>query len=384
MALSLYEKALLCEAVMEERHGYQGQVRNHVILPPAGLPDFSTGNHEDDAISTGTYLGTESFRWAVTREPKAKQRAQEAARALRKLQQVTGVRGCFARGFKRADKPTWDEQVFFFPREWHQAGKYRWVGDPSTDSLVGLMFGYELYYDLVADAKEKKEVAKDVEGFMGRIVEKGMRIVDVDGRLTLWGNMNPYILEENLNALEALSHLRGAYHMTKNRLFLREYRRLIEKWDYHKKAALANAQASPVPSPWDWSLATCPLYLLLQYEKDESLLRYYYRALEVQWKGVQAAGRDDPFYNWAYKALRPRAPIRKQTWDWLHAFEIGEPEHPGSPTPSAPKLIARRRKFEVVIDGRPRVIEGVVEGAPTGYLRAYWMGRYHGFIPPEA
>ncbi len=384
MALSLYEKAMACEAIMEARHNYEGQVRNHVILPPGGLADFSTGNHEDDAISTGTYLGTESFRWAVTKDPAAKRRAQQAARALRQLQRVTRSDGSFARGFKRATGPTWDEQAFFFPREWHQAGTYRWVGDPSTDSLVGIMFGYQVYYDLVADAKEKQEVAKDVEIIMGKIVDANMRILDVDGRMTLWGNMCPVILEENLNALEALSHLGGAYHITKNRRYLREYKRLIEECDYHKKAALANAQERPRPSAWDWNLATSPLYTVLKYEKDERLLRYYYRALDFQWKGVQAAGRNDPFYNWVYKAYRPKAAIRKETWEWLKAFQVGEPEHPGSPTPGAPKPLGQPRKFEVVIDGQAKVIEAVVEGAPTGYLRAYWMGRYHGFIPAEA
>ncbi len=384
MALTLYQKAMLCEAIMEERHTYEGQVRNHVILPPAGLPDFSTGNHEDDAISTGTYLGTQAFRWAVTKDPQAKRRAQQAARALRKLQRVTGSKGCFARGFKRAEAPTWDEQCFFFPREWHQAGKYRWVGDPSTDSLVGIMFGYELYYDLVAGAKEKQEVAKDVESIMGKIVDAGTRILDVDGRMTLWGNMCPLILEENLNALEALSHLRGAYRITKKRRFLGEYHRLVEQCNYHKRAALANAQEKPKPSPWDWNLAMSPLYTLLQYETDQGLLRYYHRALEFQWKGVQVEGRHDPFFNWAYKAFRPRAPIAKETWDWLKGFEVGEPEHPASPTPSAPKPLPQTRKYEVVIEGTPKVIEAVVEGAPTAYLRAYWMGRYHGFIPEDA
>jgi len=384
MALSLYQKAMLCEAIMEERHDYEGQVRNHVILPPAGLPDFSTGNHEDDAISTGTYLGVESLRYAATKDPKAKARAKRTARGLRMLQRVTGTKGCFARGFKRASKPTWDEQVFFFPREWHQAGPYRWVGDPSTDSLVGIMFGYELYYDLVADTKEKQEVAKDVDRIMGQICDANMRILDVDGRMTLWGNMCPIILEEDLNALEALSHLRGAYHITKKKRYLDHYHRLIEEWDYHLKAARANTQTDPAPSPWDWNLACSPLYTLLQYEKDPALLKHYRRSLEVQWKGVQREARYDPFFNWVYKAFHPEAPVLEETWTWLEDFQVGEPEHPGSPTPAAPKPLGRARKFEVLVDGKRKVVEALVEGAPTGYLRAYWMGRYHGFIPPDA
>jgi hypothetical protein len=245
MAKTLLEKAMACHQFIHARHYYEGQIRSHVILPPAGLPDWSTGNHESDALATGMHLQAMSFWWAATKDPKAKAEAKETARGLRKLQRVTGTKACFARGSKRAEGPTWDEQMHFFPREWHQAGKYRWVGDPSTDSLVGLMGGYQAYFELVADQKEKAEVAKDVDRIMGRIVDANMCILDVDGRMTLWGNMCPVILEENLNALEALSHLRAAYRMTKKRRYLNEYYRLIEEHDYQKKAALANAQASP-------------------------------------------------------------------------------------------------------------------------------------------
>jgi len=383
MALTLYEKALLCEALVQERHYYEGQIRTHVILPPVGASDYSSGNHESDALSTGMYLQALSFRWAATKDPEAKHRAKEVARGLRKLQGITGVPGCFARGFKRAHAPTWDEQAFFFPREWHQAGEYRWVGDPSTDSLVGLMSGYEQYYDLVADAKEKREVARDVDSLMGRILEANMRILDVDGRMTLWGNMCPLILEEDLNALQALSHLRGAYHITKKRRYLAAYYRLIEQHDYHKKAARANAQKDSTPSAWDWNLAASPLYSLLQYEKDPALLRYYYRALEAQWEGVHRAGVHEPFVDWAYKAFHPQAPIRKETIEWLHSVDLGAGAPAARGKPQASKSLAQRRQIRFVLDGKPKVVSALVEVLPRNWLRAYWMGRYHGFISPE-
>ena len=384
MALTLYQKAILCEALVQGRHYYEGQVRQQVILPPAGLPDHSTGNHESDALATGMYLEALSFRWAATRDPRAKRQAKAVARALRKLQRLTGSKGCFARGFKRADGPTWDEQFFFFPHEWHQAGKYRWVGDPSTDSLVGLMSGYEQYHDLVADAKEKAEVAKDVDLIMGYIVGNGMRVLDVDGRVTLWGNMNPYILEENLNALQALSHLRAAHHITKKRRYLDEYHRLIDAWDYHKRAALANAQDDPPPAVHDWNLAVSPLYSLLRYEADEDLLRYYYRALEVQWKRTYANGPNDAFFNVVYKALHPRAPMRAEAWQWLETTDLGAREFPAKVTADALKPPVQERKFELVVNGKRKVIEAVSEVVPRAFLRAYWSGRYFGFISPEA
>ncbi len=397
MGATLYEKAMQCEAMMEQRHTYEGLVRSLVVLPPVGRPDFSTGNHESDALSTGVYLATQSFRWAATGEPKAKRRARAAARALRKLQRVTGTKGCFARGFKRANGPTWDEQVFFFPREWHQAGKYRWVGDPSTDSLTGIMFGYEVYYDLVADAKEKAEVAQDVDTLMRPILEAGMRILDVDGRMTLWGNMCPVILEEPLNALQALSHLRGAYHITKKRKYLKEYSRLIAESDYHKVAERANVQEYPPHSPWDWNLSMMPLYTLLQYETDRTLLRYYRRALEVQWRGSRADAMHDAFFNWVYKWVKRRARIAEETWEWLHSFAVKSIDWWSSPSPAGvnpewpphevPKYSSSRMRFPAALvgaDGEGETVEAIVEGVPRYFLRAYWSGRYHGFISKEA
>jgi len=384
MAHTLYEKALHCEAVMDERHNYEGQVRTHVLLPPVGLPDYSTGNHEDDAISTGTYLGVLSFRWAVTKDAATRRRARQTARALRKLQRLTGSEGAFACGFKRGQGPSWDEQFFYYPDEWHQAGEYRWVGDAMTDSLAGIIFGYALYYDLVADAKEKAQVAKDVDLIMGKIVDADMRIVDVDGRMTMWGNMCPVILEEDLNALEPLSFLRSAYHITKKRRFPQEYHRLIRDFGYHERAGRANANKEPGESPWDWNLAMSILYPLLKYETDSSLLAYYRRSLEIQWRGVRRERLRDPFFNWAYKAYRPEAPIPKESWQWLRDYEPGDPEHPGSPSPFTPPLVDRKQRFELEVGGKVQVIEAAVEGAPTPYLRAYWMGRYHGFIPADA
>jgi len=399
MPMTLYEKAMLCEAMLEERHTYEGQIRALVVLPPIGLPDYSTGNHESDALSTGMYLATQAFRWAATKDPKAKERARTAARALRMLQRVTRTDGCFARGFKRGNGATWDEQAFFFPREWHQAGEYRWLGDPSTDSLVGLMFGYELYCDLVADAKEKRQIAKDVDLVMRRIVDQGMRIVDVDGRMTLWGNMSPLVLEENLNALQALSHLRGAYHITKKRGYLREYRRLIQEWGYHKIAARANTETNPEPSEWDYNLAMCPLYTLLCYETDPGLLRYYYRALQAQWRGSRARHMHDALFNWTYKAFHPRAPIAKETWEWLHSFEVSDFDYTLARRPATRERAKRPYLHEVPkysssvqafpasllgLPGKERMVEVVLEGVPRYFLRAYWAGRYFGCIPPEA
>jgi len=206
---SLLEKALRLEQVQGERHLFEGLVLGHVVLPPAGRADYLSGNFEDACISTGQYLGAESFRYAVTGDAEAKRRADESAAALRKLQTITGTTGFFGRGFKTATGPTWDEECYFFPREWHQAGEYRWLGDPSSDSFNGRTFGWSCYFDLAADEAGKRLALEDVTRVVTQWIENDFRLVDIDGRMTLWGNFCPYILEEDLNALQALNHPTG-------------------------------------------------------------------------------------------------------------------------------------------------------------------------------
>ena len=127
--------------------------------------------------------------------------------ALLKLEKITGTPGVIARAFKHSINPTIDEQAFFFPHEWHQSiviPDYRWLGDLSVDQLNGWIIGLADYYDFIADDVEKNRIMKSVDRVMGRILNNDMRIIDVDGKMTLWGNLSPNIPHESLNALLSL------------------------------------------------------------------------------------------------------------------------------------------------------------------------------------
>lgn len=362
---SLLDKAVRLERFQGERHLFEGLVLNHVVLPPAGREDYLTGNFEDVCISTGHYLGAESFRYAVTKDEQALRRARESASALRKLQTITGTTGFFARGFKTAAEPTWDEACYFFPREWHQAGDYRWLGDPSSDSMNGRTFGWACYFDLVADERAKREAAEDLSAVVSQWIENDFRIVDIDGRMTLWGNFSPAILEEDLNALQALNHLKCAHHITGDERFEREYRRLIRDFGYADRAVVAKVLPHGSTPPWDDNLGMTALFHLAQYEDDRALRGLYQESVARYWSAL----RDDPnpFFQFAHKVLQPDAEIHPGTMGWFREYEV-------------------RRQKRVI---KPRYredapgVEGETEGSPHAFLRAYWMGRYYGFIGEE-
>ena len=358
----LSEKALRLEQIQAQRHLFEGQVLGHVVLPPAGREDYLSGNFEDNCISTGQYLGAESFRYAATGDAEAKRRARESAAALRKLQAITGTRGFFARGFKTATGATWDEECYFFPREWHRAGGYRWVGDPSSDSFNGRSFGWACYFELAADEKEKREVADDVNRVVSQWVENDFRLLDIDGRMTLWGNFNPYILEEDLNALQALNHLKCAGRVTGDEKFEREYRRLIRDFGYADRAMVAKVLPHGSTPPWDDNLGMTALFHLAQYEEERALKALYKESVARYWSAL----KDDPnpFFQYVHKVLEPDSEIHPGTLEWLRNYEVRR----------------QRRSIKPRYPEDAPGVEGETEGSPHQFLRNYWMGRYYGFI----
>jgi len=359
---TLLEKAVRLEQIQAQGHLFEGQVLGHVVLPPAGREDCLTGNFEDNCISTGQYLGAESFRYAVTGEAEARRRAEDSAAALRKLQVITGTRGFFGRGFKTAASASWDEECYFFPREWHQAADYRWLGDPSSDSFNGRTFGWSCYFDLAADEEAKRQAADDVNRVVSQWVENDFRLIDVDGRMTLWGNFNPCILEEDLNALQALNHLKCAHHITGEEKFEREHWRLIRDFGYADRAMVAKVLPHGSTPPWDDNLGMTALFHLAQYEQDRALTGLYRESLARYWSAL----KDDPnpFFQFVHKVLEPDSELHPGTLDWFRDYQV------------------RRQKRTI----KPRYpedapgVEAETENSPHGFLRNYWMGRYYGFI----
>jgi len=374
---SLLDKALRLERLQAERHLFEGLVLGHVVLPPAGRDDYLTGNFEDACIATGQYLAAQSFRWAVTGDDEAKRRAQDSAAALRKLQAITGAPGFFARGFKTAAEPTWDEQCYFFPREWHQVVGYRWLGDPSSDSFNGRTFGWACYFDLAADDEGKRNAADDVNRVVSQWIDNNFRLLDVDGRMTLWGNFDPYILEEDLNALQALNHLKCAHHITGDDKFEREYWRLIRDFGYADRAVVAKVLPHGSTPPWDDNLGMSALFHLAQYEHDRALNGLYRESLARYWSAL----KDDPnpFFQYVHKVIEPDAEIHPGALDWFRDYEprrqkrVIKPRYPEAWLRRTPE--SRRARSEDAAE-----IEAETESSPHAYLRAYWMGRYHGFV----
>ncbi len=281
----LAAKAAWLQEDLHQNNMQYGIVMPRVLLPPEGNADLSSAHQEDGGNRTGPYLATLSFQYAVTGDKQVKQWADESFEAIEILEKVTGVEGSIARSFNKSDVKQRHEDWFFFPMEWHQSTSmpgYRWIGDPSSDTYANLMYGLAMYYDLVADDNYKERVQEWVSKVTDRIIENDMRLVDVDGKMTLWGNYSPSLDREKLNSLLPLFQLKVTYHITGNEKYQNKYLELINDHGYADESIMA-ASFKPPYVPWDTYHFMKGVYMLLRYETDQSLRDKYLAALERFW-----------------------------------------------------------------------------------------------------
>lgn len=407
-SLSLSEKAEWYERNVEENHlTSDGLVAYKARLPVMKVEEIEILDLPDGAAWTGCALAAEAFRYAVTGGPAALEKIRRLLKALHLLQEVTGVRGLLARTFIRGDLPSSFRSGH---GEWHRGqgpfSGYSWRGDVSNDQYAGVMFGYGICYDLIADKEVRGKIIQDVQALMDHIVDHGMAIVDLDGQVTTHGGMSPRSWED-LDALLALSFLKTAFHITGSLKFQEKYRELIERQGYHRRAAKARDKW------WEYflgvnhsdnHLAFLAYYNLLRLEKDPELLHEYRKGLERSWRVVLDEGNS--FFNFVYIGLtaNPLCQAWRDAVETLRLFPEGKrvvevrnsrrkdirkawfSDRHGKPQAKRPLPVYQRpaNAFEwkanpYRLDGHPGS-RGEAEYAGVDYLLAYWLGRYHGFI----
>ena len=371
----LHVRARLFDELMRGNHWNEGTMMPHIIFPPVGTERPLVGNQEDAADHTSMMLSAYSFQYAATKDSKARAYADACMDGLLRLEAVTGVPGWVARSLNRVDEPLWHEQVYFFPMEWHASISmpgYRWQGDLSSDKFVNLCCALSIYHDLCADTEHQEMAAGLVDRFVGRVVDHNFRMVDVDNKMTLWGNFCPDLPHEPLNSLEILGGLRAAYHMTHDGRYLDAYRRLIEQHHYDDDAIMAKILwPERWKTPWDDHLAAKSLYPLMRYESDRSLLNKYGMSLNRHWYDWKNRSCEDPghaFLAMLYQVLSGVEVFddqRKEQVKKMWGFD------------------RRRSTFTIPTPDGPKTMEAEEEGSATAFLYAYWFGRYYGILEPE-
>ncbi|HWQ33680.1 MAG TPA: hypothetical protein VNQ79_12575 [Blastocatellia bacterium] len=403
--MTLADKARHFEARVRARHVRHGLTADSLLLVPGDLSSNKTVSSDNDGLWTAMYVAAECFRYKVTGEAEAREFARQGMQALIRLEAITGIPGFPARSFIKIG-----EDIQPQDGEWHTTpdGQWRWKGDTSSDEIVGHYFVWPIYYDLVADENEKRQISALSDRVTTHILDNNYQLIDVDGKRTRWGFWGPDEIwndpdETGLRALHILAHLRVAMHLTvdaqKRARYQAAYDELMTKHRYH---LLTRNQKIMVPGHINHSddeLAFLSYYPLLRYETDAKLREVYLQSLERSWQ-IERPERN-PLWNFIYavgsgsqdfdraEAVLTLRQIPMELIEWTvtnsHRLDVAF-------DPMNDRF--KRRQSLIVLpydelpmtkwNGNPYNLDGGNGGRSEDdgayFLLPYWMGRYHKLI----
>ncbi len=332
--ISLAEKARRFHDVLEARHVRPpGLVEKCRLSKPGDVSSWTPMDDDNDGGYTAVYLAMESYRYAVTGDPKALAGARRALASLELLQRVTGTPGFVARSVVPSDwtqmhdpNVAWSEAEWAaarigdprakrVPERWRRSsdGHWLWKGDTSSDEITAHFFGYYVFHELAADASDRARIRDQVCRITDHLVDHGFTLTDLDGQPTRWGvwaperlNEDPdWAMERGINSVEMLSFLKLASHVSGRAEYDARYRDLIERHHYDR-----NVEEAPNLNPaWrthiDAELLAFAYPALLALETDPRL-RKLYRASFERWHEAVRADRT-AFFELLYAAhAQPR------------------------------------------------------------------------------
>src|SRR3984957_7978886 len=336
------EKAKVLQRNLIDKHLLEGLYVSIVPAAPEGtkLPHTvdDPGNVIHAGVWTGRYLAGVAYQYAVTRDPQVRKHGNDLLIGLRRLQEVTGKPGLLARGYVKGHGP-----VEVFERgggdsaHWHQGqgefADYRFYSDVSVDNFNAVLYGYALYFDLAAEAAQKKMIAYDLDRLMTSLLDNHYRIIDLNGKVTQYGHVgidpdparDDYYLKGGDSeikryitspewrpglrlSLMALPDLLIAYHITGKQRYIDEYRKVIARFAANAEPArdtrsyslerIARANHSSEGQAYE------ALFNLIRYEKDPKLLETYSQWTRDLWDLNWMEG--NPLYTFMTVALIPQ------------------------------------------------------------------------------
>ncbi len=285
---SFKNKADYFERRLNERHLHHNLVSDCKFETPGDTASSSCHTNNNDGLWTSIYLAAESFRYAATGDKEAYNNAVRTFLAMEKLQTVNPIPGFVARSYVAIDESTGHDG------EWHISadGKWKWKGDTSSDEIVGHMFAYPLFYELVANGEMKERVKAVVQKLMGHIVDNNFHLIDLDGKLTRWGVWSPdslngsnkWLYEKGINSLQILSFLESASFVTGDPKFEQAYQKLIKEHHYDQNMLVQKMYTPFEINHSDDELSFLPYYCLMRYSKDAEIRKTYEKSLLRSWK----------------------------------------------------------------------------------------------------
>jgi hypothetical protein len=342
------------------------------------------------------------YKYAVTGDKKAREEAINAFNAMIWLERITQREGFFARAIF---SPAGDNDEMAtqgsggLPAKWYKSkdGKWYWKGDTSSDEVTSHFYAVSLFYDLVAEGKEKEMAREHLRRIASYIQDNGWVLKDMDGKATRWGRWNPeYLLrpygyvDRGLNGLEALAYMQAAFSITGDKKFQAGLNQLIN-WGYDQNTIRQKNVFPPEAiAPWDDDLAFQSYNTLLRYTTDPVLRSVILRSLERTWEVKRMY--HVPWFNFSYGALTGNDCELEQSVRYMRDCKLdcidytyrnsdrddlfmqpGYTSYEGAKRAFSPRESSGGTNLDGGAGGR-------VVREPTEFIRDYWMARYYGFI----
>ena len=413
----LEDRALAYEAWFHEYNQtpYGGSGYVHFAAPDSReIVGYSLS---DSTIWTGTYLAAESFRYAVTGDPEAKDYAIQAVHALDAHLKITQVTGFIAR-FAGPD-------VYPVNAGYHGSDRYVagtgewegsfWVNNTSRDQYTGWFFGMATAYDLVDDEPTRELIRDDVRMVIEKLHWDGWTIL---GENNLPTDAGPGALPQFRLPWSLI-----AAHILPDESVFRE--RYEELWGRDADNLDANSFSwlNKYQDYFGFNLSHTNYFSWLRLETDPVRRAYILRIFHDQIRGL-VEGTHNVYFDDIYLANCARArecrsyndtltDLRAQIAEFPDAPEadvqLDIPEWPLDPLsvllsdlidklgirglidfePQTldPRPVSQRCPESFIWQKNPYIIEchggdGREVYPGIDYMIAYWMGRYYSLIPP--
>ncbi|MGH2644028.1 MAG: hypothetical protein ACRDE2_08770, partial [Chitinophagaceae bacterium] len=301
--LTYLQKAQHFEHIVRERHIRYGLLAEVRMKTPGDLATAEMIDTDNDGLWTSFYLGSQAFRYAVTKSPQARRYCWESFAAYERLLSITSLKGFPARSFARTGVKVSD------PKAWRPSpdSGWQWKGTTSSDEFVGYIFVAAVMNEFVAKTpSEKKRVADFIDAILTHILKHHLNFVDVNKEPTLWGRWNPdyinwypkTISDRKLGSTDIIAGLELSYALTGKVAYKKEALKLMHQYGYLDNIMISPYNIKPTPGyiykghdmgmgPWNHSddeMEFLSYWVLYHYAFNPSLKKKFGEAIKAYWK----------------------------------------------------------------------------------------------------
>jgi hypothetical protein len=432
--MTLEEKAAYYEEIVRQRHIRYGFYSDYTSVKNGDIANAQMGPHDSDNLWTSMYLSGELFRYLVTRNPEAKQNCIESIDAMERLFTLSGIKGLFGRSIERRGvvafkdeirrevKDYWYPGYDSVPSSWRHSpdSAWDWRGSASSDQAVGQYFALTMIAQYMDDEKIKQKAIRLIDELTGYILENDLKLIDADGRPSLWGIWSPEYVnrfpdmvgDKKLYSSNIISFLQIAWHFTKKEKYRDKAIELLYKEKYLENLTRPIKEIGPAPPTADkwsqllsggWNCSDDEMYFLAYlglapFAINDTLKAQFQNVIRDHWEFIRP--EKEGLWNLIYGAISgsknfdldaviwelKRMPMDLINWPmqnssrkdltFIKENNLERPTTTVLPPDERPENKHNRNLFKL-----DEVYGGNAElGGGDVYLLPYWMGRYFGVI----